>query len=203
MRHPFLSLIAPLTIWLALANPVAAAESTARATVENFHAALLEVMKNADTLGIKGRYGRLEPQVSRSFNLALTIRIASGIHWRKANAAQRIALVDAFKRFSIGVYAARFSSHSGETFETSSVKPGPQRTKLVHTRINRPKDSPVKLSYVVKNFSGAWRIVDVLLDGGISELAVRRSEYRSILNTNGIEGLVATLNRKAGDLMNK
>ena len=202
MRHPFLSLIAPLTIWLALTIP-AAAESTARTTVENFHAALLEVMKNADTLGIKGRYGRLEPQVSRSFNLALMIRIASGIHWRKANAAQRIALVDAFKRFSVGVYAARFSSHSGETFETSSVKPGPQRTKLVHTMINRPNKSPVKFSYVVKNFGGAWRIVDVLLDGGISELAVRRSEYRSILNSNGVAGLVATLNRKADALMKK
>lgn len=203
MRHRFLSLVTPLTIWLALANPAAAAESTARATVENFHAVLLEVMKNADSLGIKGRYVRLEPQVSRSFNLALMIRIASGIHWRKANAAQRIALADAFKRFSVGVYASRFSSHSGETFETSSVNPGPQSTKLVHTRISRPKDSPVKLSYVVKNFSGAWRIVDVLLDGGISELAVRRSEYRSILNSRGIEGLVATLNRKAGDLMNR
>ena len=203
MRHPFLSLIAPLTIWLALANPVAAAESTARATVESFHAVLLEVMKNADALGIEGRYARLEPQISRSFNLALMIRIASGIHWRKANPEQRNALAEAFKRFSVGIYASRFSSHSGESFETSSIKPGPQRTKLVHTRINRPKDSPVKLSYVVKNFSGAWRIVDVLLDGGISELAVRRSEYRSILNTNGIEGLVVTLNRKAGDLMNK
>ncbi len=201
LRHAFARLGTAVFLWLALAMPAAAAESTARSVVEEFHAVLLEVMKSAVSLGIDGRYARLEPEISRRFHLPLMIAIASGIRWRKADTGQRNALVQAFKRFSVGTYASRFSSHSGESFETSSVKPGPRRTRLVHTRINRPAKSPVRISYVLKKFGGAWRIVDVLLDGNISELAVRRSEYRAILRKGGIEGLVAALNRKADKLV--
>ena len=47
---------------------------------------------------------------------------------------------------------------------------------------------------------GAWRIVDVLLDSSISELAVRRSEYARVLRKDGIDGLIATLGEKADAL---
>ena len=49
---------------------------------------------------------------------------------------------------------------------------------------------------------GRWRIVDVLLDGSISELAMRRSEYRRVLKKNGVDGLIQTLNSKAAQLVN-
>ena len=201
LLHTFARFGAAVFLWSVLAMAATAAETTARSVVEEFHAVLLEVMKGADSLGIDGRYARLEPEISRRFHLPLMISIASGIHWRKADTGQRNALARAFKRFSVGTYASRFSSHSGESFETSSVKPGPRRTRLVHTRINRPAKSPVRISYVLKKFGDAWRIVDVLLDGNISELAVRRSEYRAILRKGGIEALVAILNRKADKLM--
>jgi ABC-type transporter MlaC component len=36
--------------------------------------------------------------------------------------------------------------------------------------------------------------------GSISELATRRSDFAAILRNSGIEGLIATLNKKADDL---
>jgi len=42
-----------------------------------------------------------------------------------------------------------------------------------------------------------WLISDVYLDGAISEVATRRSEFAAILKNDGIDGLVAALNRKA------
>jgi hypothetical protein len=42
-----------------------------------------------------------------------------------------------------------------------------------------------------------WLISDIYLDGAISEVATRRSEFAAILNTEGIDGLIAVLNRKA------
>ncbi len=35
------------------------------------------------------------------------------------------------------------------------------------------------------------------LDGAISEVATRRSEFSAILKTGGVDGLIAALNRKA------
>ena len=39
-------------------------------------------------------------------------------------------------------------------------------------------------------------ISDVYLDGAISEVATRRSEFAAILKTEGIDGLISALNRK-------
>ena len=43
----------------------------------------------------------------------------------------------------------------------------------------------------------SWLISDIYLDGAISEVATRRSEFAAILRTDGVDGLVAALNRKA------
>jgi len=46
----------------------------------------------------------------------------------------------------------------------------------------------------------AWLISDIYLDGAISEVATRRSEFAAILRNEGIDGLIAALNRKANVL---
>jgi phospholipid transport system substrate-binding protein len=43
----------------------------------------------------------------------------------------------------------------------------------------------------------SWLISDIYLDGAISEVATRRSEFAAILKSQGIDGLIAALNRKA------
>jgi phospholipid transport system substrate-binding protein len=43
----------------------------------------------------------------------------------------------------------------------------------------------------------AWLISDIYLDGAISEVATRRSEFGAILKSQGVDGLIAALNRKA------
>jgi phospholipid transport system substrate-binding protein len=58
----------------------------------------------------------------------------------------------------------------------------------------------VNINYLVRQNGGTWQIADVYLDGTISELATRRSEFASILRTQGINGLIAMLNNKAAVL---
>ncbi len=180
---------------------IPAAVNGSRAVVEKFHGALLETMKSAKTSGITKRYRKLEPRIEKSFNLRLMIAIASGRHWKKAGQKQQAQLTQAFKRFSVGTYASRFSSYSGESFETVGVKSGPRKTMLVDTKIHRKNDTPVRITYVVKKFDAAWRIVDIVIDGDISELAVRRSEYAATLKQSGVGALITALNKKADELV--
>ena len=181
----------------------AAAPATASELVSAFHGSLFGVMKEAKALGIKGRFERLASPVERSFNLSLMIQVAAGSYWQKAGPEQVDRLVAAFTRLSVSTYASQFDGYSGETFETRGEKPGPQNTTLVGTRIVKTTGSPVEITYVTRQAKGEWRIVDVLVDNGISELAVRRSEYRAILQSGGVDGLIATLNAKADQLLNE
>ena len=131
------------------------------------------------------------------------VALATGKHWRTATPDDRNRLATAFRRFSTATYASRFSDFSGQSFETLGVEDGPRKTRLVRTEIRRPKDAPVAITYVTRADGRTWRIVDILLDDGISELAVRRSEFRTILKTRGVNGLISSLDKKTKTLLAK
>jgi NAD(P)-dependent dehydrogenase (short-subunit alcohol dehydrogenase family) len=69
-------------------------------------------------------------------------------------------------------------------------------------RENKPNDNGTKGTIIFTNDmmrrdGEGWRISDIYLDGAISEVATRRSEFAAILKNDGIDGLIAALNRKA------
>ena len=154
-------------------------------------------MQNAENLGYKGRYKQLAPHIINAFNLRFMIKVASGRYWNNATELQKHALVTAFSKVSIGIYATRFNGYSGQSFKTLKVKPGIHNSQLVMTRLINPDTNDIKLTYVTKKSGQGWRIIDIILDTGISELAVRRSEYRRILKQGGVAALTAQLIKKA------
>ncbi len=161
-------------------------------------------MKRADELGPMGRFDFLAPGIDEAFDQLRMIRVATGASWRAADKERRRRLLDAFARMSIATYASQFDGYSGQRFETVRERPGPQKTVLVETRIlDRDGTAEADLTYVLMAVNKHWRIVDILLDNTISQLAVRRSEYRRILKKDGMEGLIAVLNGKADDLLRK
>lgn len=198
LSRVFLSLLfAAAFLPLAVSPSLTASATPTSEVVERFHAQLLSVMKEAKILGLQGRYSRLEPEIEQAFDLKLMIRVAAGSFWKNANPEQQNELLSSFKKLSVSTYASQFDGFSGQSFETIGERTGPQDTLLVDTNILRPGKDPVKITYVMK---GA-RIVDVLLDSSISELAVRRSEYNLVLNGSGVAGLIETLNKKADNLI--
>ena len=48
------------------------------AVVEEFHAQLLSIMKQANTLSVKGRFAELAPTMDKTFDLKRMIRVACG-----------------------------------------------------------------------------------------------------------------------------
>ena len=201
MTRRFLTLTFAIFLFF-LPNKVNAADPTASELVNTLHSTLLQVMKNADSLGYKGRYDVLEPVVSKSFYFPLMMQIATGRYWRKSSKQQQQAMSKAFARISIGTYAARFDGFSGQSFKTINEKPGPQKTILVKTELMNPDGDDVDLTYVTRKIKENWYILDVLLEGGISEIAVKRSEYRNILKTGGPDQLISILEDKADKLGN-
>ena len=186
-----------------IAPAVNAAEMTSSKVVERFQANLLEVMKEANTLSVQQRYARLRPSVEKIFHLPLMIQIAISNHWKDSTTSERRQLVNAFRRMSISILATLFDGYSGETFKLVEEKPGPQNTTLVVTKLVKSDQSTVEISYVTRQFKNGWRIIDVILDRGISELMVRRSEYRLILKNRGVAGLISVLNGKADELVSR
>jgi len=180
--------------------PAAAAEETPRDIVRRLNAVLLEVMQQADELGFSGRYDRLAPVLSEAFNFPLMARISVGRHWRKLEDSGRDRLVDAFGRMSIATFAARFDGYSGERFEVLGEKPAPRKAILVRNRLIKNDGEAVEINYLLKPAQGRWRVVDVFLDAIYSELAMKRSEYGSVIKNLGFDELIRSLDEKIAEL---
>ncbi|MEM7652692.1 MAG: ABC transporter substrate-binding protein [Pseudomonadota bacterium] len=168
--------------------------STPASLIDGLHAALLGVMRDAESLGYPGRRDALEPVLAAAFDLPAMAEISVGRSWTKMDDAQKTALVEAFSSITYSTYADRFDGFSGERFETLGDQPGPQGRTWVKTQIVRSNDEPVAINYLVTPAGQSWKIVDVYLKGGISEMATRRAEYTSVIKRQGLEGLIEALN---------
>jgi phospholipid transport system substrate-binding protein len=192
----------------ALAASLAAAAASAQqqaappaAVVEGFHAALLDTMRNARALGVRGRERRIRPAMQAAFDLPAMTRIAVGPPWTGLAEGERQALVSAFSDWVVATYASRFDGFAGESFATVGEGVLGSGDRLVRTQLLRPNDSPVQLNYLLRGGEGRWRVVDIYLGGTISEMASRRAEFTALLREGGAERLVAELRRRTGTLL--
>ena len=180
---------------------VAAEADPAAGRIRGFYDMLLETMKQARTLGVKGRYDRLAPAVRNAYDLPAMTRIAVGLQWKTLTPEQQSALIEQFSRMSIATYASRFDGYDGERFE---VEPGTEprgANRIVRTRIVQKQQEPVTLNYLCHETPQGWKAIDVYLSGTVSELATRRSEFASILKTGGPDALIETLRTRADKML--
>ncbi|MDR3508298.1 MAG: ABC transporter substrate-binding protein [Caulobacteraceae bacterium] len=204
--RPFSTLapaLAALALLAAPAGVVQAAQADPAADqIDNFDQALLGTMKQADALGIKGRYRKLEPAVTRAFDLAAMARFSVGAAtWSKFSDADQRAVVAAFTRLSVASYAHNFNGYSGERFEVDPKVDTRGPDKVVKTRLIPGQGAPVVLSYRMRATTGSWKVIDVLYQGTISQLTTRRSDLAAVSATGDAKAIAANLNAQADKLM--
>ncbi len=179
-----------------LSCPVHAAPASGGDTVQALYDALLGTMKNGRTLGQSGRFTQLEPVIRRSFDIPTMARLSVGPSWANLDEAQRRQVIEGFGRYISAIYADRFDSYAGQKLQVSGEQPSAGGV-MVKSQIVKADGEPVMVDYLMRRNGAGWLISDVYLDGAISEVATRRSEFGAIIRTHGVDGLIAALNRKA------
>jgi len=183
-----------------IAVPATAAElPSAGATipVQALSLALIESMKSGTRTSVSERAERLGPVVDRSFDLPLTTRLIVGQKWATVPSGEQAALLAAIRKMTVAEYAKNFSHWSGEAISVDPKVDVRGSDSLVKSTLTRPKGDPVILAYRLRQTGGQWRIIDVLYNGTISQLATRRADYAHILDANGVHALTVHINELA------
>ncbi len=180
---------------------IAQASQPPAKVIESLNAKLLETMKQAKRLGIKGRFEALEPTLTKTYDTAGMTKTAVGPAWDMLKPDQKTAFVDAFARLMIATYAKRFDDFAGERFEIIETIDQQPTDKMVKTRIVTEGGKAYAVSYVMRQTGAEWKIADVYLDGTISELASRRAEFTSLLKSGGPDALLAAIRKQADRLL--
>ena len=179
-----------------ISNPVQSAPASGGDMVQTLYDTLLSTMKNGRTLGQSGRFTQLEPVIRRTFDIPSMARLSVGPSWATLTEAQRQQVTESFGRYISAIYADRFDSYAGQKLQVIGEQPAVAGI-MVRSQIVKANGEPVKVDYMMHRNGDGWLISDIYLDGAISEVATRRSEFAAILKSQGIDGLIAALNRKA------
>ncbi|MEQ1437800.1 ABC transporter substrate-binding protein [Fontimonas sp. SYSU GA230001] len=194
----------PICLCLLLFMMPAAAEP-ASASVERLHAALLESMRGGVQMSCAQRLQLLDAAVGDSFDVAGLARLVLRRHWASLDRRQQATFVELLRR-NIGLnYAQHFARHAGERFETTgetAVETAADGQRRVSARLLAADAEPVSFDYVLTPSGDSWRIVNVFADG-VSDVALRRSQYDSVVGRQGVAALLEQAAAQNEDLLRR
>ena len=193
-----------LILLFALGGPARAADADPAAPIHLLCDKLIEVMKQGKELGFQGREDKLKPVVAAVYDMPALTKTTLGLAASKLTPEEVQSLADAYARFSVATYADQFKSWGGEKFEIGAPHPAATGgNTVVPTFIVGGDGNRTAIDYLMHEVDGSWRVVDVLFNGSVSQVAVRRSEFVPIFRQNGLAALIAVLDSKAQALEKK
>ncbi len=182
-------------------SPPAAGSGAPSKVVDTLHDNLISVMKDSKTLGYDGRFEQLEPVISELFDIPFMAAKSVGRYWKSVDEEDRSRLLTKFGQFTVANYAGRFNDYSGQSFETFKEEASRHGTVMVFSRLDKGDGETIQLNYRLRpDGNDGWKIIDVLLNGTVSELALRRSEYSSLIQREGFAALMTALNERIDNL---
>jgi phospholipid transport system substrate-binding protein len=195
----FIAAVMALLLW-APAATLAESSSPAARHIEAYYQQLMPTLRAAGSLTVRQRDQRFGPAINSAFDIGTMTRLAAGPAWSSFSGAQQAAVREAFARFLVADYAHQVTDYSGESFvvdpQTSPEARG--GGEIVKTKLVQPGGRTIQINYLVRG----GRVIDVYLNGTVSDLATRRDEFASILaGGGGADALVKTLRERTETLL--
>jgi phospholipid transport system substrate-binding protein len=138
------------------------------------------------------RESELATVLRENFDLPGIGRTVLGRHWNAATPEQRKRFIAAFEKAEVRAYSNRFKEYSGQSLVVGKVT-HQNPADLVDAQIVQPNGQTINLVWEVVNN----KIVDVSIEG-VSMAITRRSDFNAYIQRNGIDGLIAELERRGG-----
>src|SRR5262252_3866429 len=200
LRNSFFRLVFVISLVASISPPLGAqAPSAAVAKIETYYQQLMPTIQQAARLSVRERDKRFAPVFAAVFDIPTMTRLAVGPPWRGFSPEQQAAVRDAFARFIIAQYASQIKDYSGESFVVDP-QPVPEARgggEIVKTKLLQPGGRTVNINYLVRG----ERVVDIYLNGTISDLALRRDEFSSIIAAGGADALIKRLRDRTDKLL--
>ncbi len=182
------------------AEQAAATGGSPIAVVETLHDVLLSCMKGECGPGFSDRYSRIVQTLDETFDLPFMAQISIGRAWRSLSAEERRLYFKLSRQLSASNYAHNFDGYGGQIFKTLGQEPAARNTILVKTELIQPEDDNVRFDYRLREKGGRWLIIDITLDGKVSEMTLRRADYGAVIERRGFDELVDSIEEKIAKL---
>ena len=164
-------------------------ESKVLESVNALHESLIKISNKK----IKSKnLALMDDVVKNSYDLEKMGKMIIGVKWKKVEIKMQKEFIDVFKRFISVNYLRRFNKINDLDFEHQSVRVIEEKFRLAGVILIADNER-IKIDYLLGFKNDRWKIFDVLLDGSISEIATKKSDFKKIINEEGLSGLIKNL----------
>ncbi len=185
----FFSLV--LLLFSHLAAPVTVVASPTTQLKETV-TRILSVLKNEDILEAE-RKKNIIAAINNRFDFVAMSQRTLATYWKKASLSQKKEFTAAFSKLITEVYYNRLSQYSGERIEYLAETVKGERARIKTQIITASTAIPVL--YKMRLKKQQWLVYDVKVEG-VSLISNYRSGYRAVIDKNGLDVLIAKINKK-------
>ncbi len=141
---------------------------------------------------LEEREARFRGILRQGFDVPFIGRFVLGRYWKQTPPEVREDYLNLFSEYVLQIYSSRLGGYAGETLTVLGERPAGTKDVVVSTRIVRPSGPPITAEWRVRVTDDHLRIIDVSVEG-VSMLVTQRSEFASVIQRNGVEGLIEVL----------
>ncbi len=172
-------------------------EDDASVFVDNHGNELIEIL---DLPRDHDRRDKFQTWLDDTFNLEALARLALGPYLGTETPEQSAAYNVAFSRYIVVTYESRFDQFSGYDFNVRRARPMNDSDAIVRTNISGPDGNSYVVDFRVEQYeNGSFQVIDVAVEG-LSMLKTQRDEFSAVIQRDGIDGLIASLNERTQEV---
>jgi phospholipid transport system substrate-binding protein len=185
-------LIAAAFTWPARATAAesAPAMQTTRQLVDR---ALVILRDPSLTLNEKRR--RLRALAEGDFDFPEMARNAMGPRWDGMSQAQRTDYSRLFTAFIEDAYLNKIQDYSGQDIQFVSERMTGPGYSEVDTRVTKPGEDPISLTFLLRQSPKGWEIYDLVIDN-LSIIGSYRAQFAHLIETQGFDRLMVVMREK-------
>lgn len=169
---------------------LAADDQAAGRYIDEMGRLLLSIQNQPGT--IAQREGQYRNLLRQAFDLNFIARFVLGRPYRDLGPDQAAEYHDAFNEFVLRSYARRLAGFQVHGFAITGLRPAGDADTVVATRIDPANGQPIQCEWRVRQTGPSHHIIDLTLEG-VSMAVTQRNEFASLVNSNGVGGLIAVL----------
>ena len=167
----------------------------ARALIEEVSAEVLAILSD-QALADRQKFEALVVLLERPIDLDLVARLILGRHWRTANDTQRQQYLELFREYALANLASKLHLYRGQSFEVTGAKVVSDKDALVTSRILSDGEPPLQVDWRLRERDGAGPVTIDLIVEGVSLIVTLRSEFASVIERQGFDGLLTELRQR-------
>ncbi|MCS5635923.1 MAG: ABC transporter substrate-binding protein [Myxococcota bacterium] len=187
----------PPTERTAFVEPLPPSVTQARNVVQRLHDETIAISRLGSELSFEQRRERLMKLDLESFNFSRMAQLSYGKGFEKLSPDQKRLWVDTFILLRCSGSAKVNARYRGQEYRFVGYDRVSDDVVLIRSGVRYPKRAmEIAIDYRLLRKGGRWRIVDRYAPPSVSEVVMRRAEYRTILQEEGFDGLILDMERR-------